>query len=89
MTASVGSTIVGSGRSSKRTSLGTKRTVPRTIYLLPNIEYLTSSSTYAGYDAVAVKILSNKSPSKEGSKGAERCVLRILRTSGHSCPYSP
>jgi hypothetical protein len=42
------------------------------IYLLPNIEYLAAPSTYAGHGAVAVKILLNKSPSKEGSKSAER-----------------
>jgi hypothetical protein len=34
------------------------------IYLLPNIEYLVASSTYAGGGGVAVKLLFNKSPNR-------------------------
>src|SRR5215203_1231337 len=50
---------------------------------------LAASSTYAGHDAVEVKILLNKSPSKEGSKDAERFVRGVLHTWGHFRPYSP
>src|SRR5215213_3668969 len=45
------------------------------------VEYLAASSTYAGRAAVAAKLLSNRSPGKEGSKdGSALCSgSRALR----------
>src|SRR5215213_659465 len=66
------------------------------IYLLPNIEYLVASSTYAGRDAVAVKLLLNKSPNCH--EGRHRRSLAyvfpgishvIHPSSWRDCPKSP
>jgi hypothetical protein len=41
----------------------------------PVVEQLAAASTYAGRAAVAAKLLSNRSPSKEGSKdGSALCA---------------
>src|SRR5215213_6898512 len=66
------------------------------ISLLPNIEYLVASSTYAGRDAVAVKLLLNKSPNCH--EGRHRRSLAyvfpgishvIHPSSWRDCPKSP
>src|SRR5215210_7078659 len=63
--------------------------VPRTIYLLPNIEYLAASSMNAGHDALAVTLPLNRSPNKEGSKNAERFVRGIFTLRAVFCSYLP
>jgi hypothetical protein len=46
------------------------------IYLLPDIEFVVASSTYAGRDAVAVKLLLDKSP--DCHEGTHRRLLAYV-----------